>query len=151
VLGKNYKGVLKTDGFVAYDSAALGAITKSQCLGHLIRRGSEMAALKSGAAATFGEQVVKLLQAAIRLKGRREEMSEHGYQIARGRLEAGMTMLLLRSEAGETDEENLRFARHLRKHRETLFNFLDIAECEATNNKAERAIRDPVIIRKMYC
>jgi transposase len=148
VLGKNYAGILKTDGFAAYDSEDLSAIKKSKCLGHLIRRGVDVAALKSGKAAEFGQQVVKLLQAAIRLKQRQRDMTEHGYRVARGRLEAGLNLLLARSRRHETDEDNARFARLLIKHRDALFNFLDVPECEATNNKAERAIRPSVIIRK---
>ncbi|MEO8083156.1 MAG: transposase [Ardenticatenales bacterium] len=41
-----------------------------------------------------------------------------------------------------------RMARHLTKHREYLFRFLDDEAVDATNNAAERDIRPAVITRK---
>ena len=145
MLGRKYKGVLKTDCFAAYDHEHLGEIEKSKCLGHLIRRGARMADEKSGPAAQFSKEMLRLLRAAIRLKERQEDLSEHGYRTACGHLESGMDRLLKRRL---TDPENVTLATLLIKHRASLLNFLYMDNCDATNNAAERAIRPAVIIRK---
>jgi transposase len=46
LLGGEYKGVLKSDCFNAYDSRALSTIEKSKCLGHVIRRCCDAVTLK---------------------------------------------------------------------------------------------------------
>ena len=47
-----------------------------------------------------------------------------------------------------TDPDNARLARRLRKQREHLLTFLDREGVEPTNNRAERALRPAVIVRK---
>ncbi len=49
----------------------------------------------------------------------------------------------------DPDEE--RIANRLRKRTQWLFTFLDHAGVEATNNRAERALRPAVIARKLSC
>ena len=145
ILTAKFKGVLKSDCFVAYDDEDLAGIQKSKCLGHLIRRSRDIELVKSGRAVQFSKRVTQLLRAAIRLKACMSQMTQHGYAVARGRLEAALDRLL----AGNySDKDNARLARLLLKQRHALFNFLDIPGCDATNNAAERAIRPAVIIRK---
>ena len=145
ILGSDFKGVLKCDCFLAYDDADLSAIEQSKCLGHLLRRCSVVGENTTGRAVVFSRQVTKLLRAAIALKKRHDDLSPHGYLIARGRLEAGLDRLL---EGHYTDPENAKLAKLLRKHRHQLFGFLAIPELDATNNAAERDIRPGVIVRK---
>ena len=47
-----------------------------------------------------------------------------------------------------SDPDNARFAKRLRKQRRHLFTFLSFDGVEATNNRAERALRPAVVIRK---
>ncbi len=146
ILGIEFEGVLKCDCFLAYDDADLASIEQSKCLGHLLRRCTQVGDSKRGRAVAFSRQVAKLLRAAIALKQRKDALSLHGYAVAQGRLEAALDRLL----AGQyTDPDNARFAQLLRKHRHQLFNFLNVAELDATNNAAERDIRPAVIVRKM--
>jgi hypothetical protein len=49
------------------------------------------------------------------------------------------------------DPEEERVARRLRKRRQWRFTFLDHPGVEATNNRAERALRPAVITRKLSC
>jgi len=49
----------------------------------------------------------------------------------------------------DPDEE--RVANRVRKHTESLFTLLDHPGVEATNNRAERALRPAVIARKLSC
>jgi len=167
ILGTDFKGVLKCDCFLAYDDADLAAIEQSKCLGHLLRRCSEVGESTTGRAVVFSRQVTKLLRAAMAprslaarsrgwatfaLKKRQTDLTPHGYLVARGRLEAGLDRLL---QGNYTDPENAKLAKLLRKHRHQLFGFLAIPELDATNNAADgpseghlRDIRPGVIVRK---
>jgi len=143
LLGEDFAGVLGCDCFLAYD--ALHGYRQSKCAGHLLRRCAEISESKSGRAVRFSQQVARLLRAAITLKQRRRQMSEPGYAIACGRLEAALDRLL----AGQyTDPDNARLAKLLRKQREHLLTFLYVEAMDPTNNAAERELRPGVIIRK---
>lgn len=142
ILGKHYRGVLVCDCFLAYDALDYD---QSKCVGHLLRHCADLDESKCGRAARFSQQVAAVLRTAIRLKQRRTTLTPHGYHMACGRLEAELTRLL----AGEyTDEDNARFAKCLRKHREQLLKFLYVESVPPTNNAAERELRPAVIIRK---
>jgi transposase len=143
VLGKEFAGVLGCDCFLAYDPLACD---QQKCLAHLLRSCSEIETVKSRGAVRFSRQVARLLRVAIKLRERREKMSRHGYLVACGRLEAAMDRLL---EARLTDPDNVRLAQRLKKHRHQLFTFLYEEAVEATNNRAERALRPAVIVRKL--
>jgi transposase len=51
-------------------------------------------------------------------------------------------------EEPDLHDESLRFAEHLVRNRDALFLFLDRPDVEATNFRAEQAIRPAVINRK---
>jgi len=145
ILGADFAGVLGCDCFLAYD--ALKTYTQSKCAGHLLRRCAEISESKSGRAVRFSQQVARLLRAAITLKQRQadQKISEPGYAIACGRLEAALDRLL----AGHyTDPDNARLAKLLRKQRRHLLTFLYVVAMDPTNNAAEREIRPAVLIRK---
>jgi transposase len=145
ILGADFAGVLGGDCFLAYD--ALKTYTQSKCAGHLLRRCAEISESKSGRAVRFSQQVARLLRAAITLKQRQadQKISERGYAVACGRLEAALDRLL----AGHyTDPDNARLAKLLRKQRRHLLTFLYVAAMDPTNNAAEREIRPAVLIRK---
>jgi transposase len=145
LLGEDFAGVLGCDCFLAYD--ALPTYTQSKCAGHLLRRCAEISESKSGRAVRFSQQAARLLRAAIVVKQRRtdQKISDHGYAVACGRLEAALDRLL----AGHyTDPDNARFAKLLRKQRPHLLTFLYVDAMAPTNNAAEREIRPAVLIRK---
>lgn len=132
VLGPDFEGVLGCDGFLAYDAVDYD---QQKCLWH---RCSQIEAMKSRGGVRFSRRVAALLRAAMRLKERRAAMSEPGYRVACGRIEAAMGRLL---ESHLTDPDNAKLAAHLKKHRAWLFRFLYEEAVEATNNRAERALR----------
>jgi transposase len=142
ILGEDFAGVLGCDCFLAYDPLDY---RQSKCVGHLLRRCSDLSENKTGPAVRFSQQVARLLRGAIALKARRASLSEHGYAVACGRLEAALDRLL----AGNyTDPDNARLAKLLRKQRTRLFTFLYVEAVAPTNNIAERDLRPSVIIRK---
>ena len=142
ILGQDFVGVLSCDCFLAYDALPY---TQNKCVAHLLRRCKEIAESKTRNAVTFSRQVAKLLRAAIALKSRQDSLSEHGYAVACGRIEAALDRLL---DKQLSDPDNMRFAKLLRKQRDRLFTFLYVKAVDPTNNQAEREIRPAVIIRK---
>lgn len=142
ILGTDYAGVLVSDCFLAYDPLTCA---QSKCVGHLLRRCKELQEMKSGRAVQFTRDLAHLLRAASTLKERRGQLSEHGYQVACGRLEAALDRLLARNL---TDPDNARFAKTLRKQRPRLLTFLYHDAVPPTNNAAERELRPAVVVRK---
>src|SRR5262249_7611423 len=75
------------------------------------------------------------------------EISRHGLAVARGRLENQLSDLILPTKANAANE---RLAQHLWAHRDDLFTFLRQPGLDATNWRAELAIRFGVILRKFW-
>jgi hypothetical protein len=143
VLGEDFQGTLGCDCFLSYNAVSCA---QQKCLSHLIRNAKDIEKTKSRGAVRFPRALQRLLQAAIRLKRRKDQLSPHGYAIARGRLEAALDRLLT---AALTDPDNARFAERLRTHRHRLLVFLYHDAVQPTNNAAERALRPAVIARKL--
>jgi len=97
----------------------------------------------------FPRTVQAILQAALQLRDRREEgqISERGVAVARGRLQARLDRSLQRSYRSP---RNRRLANHLVRERDALFTFLNCPGLEATNWRAEQAIRPMVVTRKVW-
>jgi hypothetical protein len=91
--------------------------------------------------------VASVLRAGINLHRRRGELTPHGFNSQRGKIEAALDRLL---EKNLTDPDNARLARRLQKHRDHIFTYLydETGETDPTNNAAEREIRPAVITRK---
>jgi transposase len=141
-LGQDFAGVLISDCFLAYDPLTCA---KSKCVGHLLRRCATLLESGNAAARQFSEQAARLLRGALTLKERQATLSEHGYRVACGRLEAAFDRLLDRAYR---QADTVRFVKLLRKQRPYLFTFLYHEAVAPTNNAAERELRPAVIIRK---
>jgi transposase len=143
VLGKDYRGVLVSDCFPAYDPLPY---LKGKCSAHLLRRCSELARSKVRGAVRFPRRVAAVLRQALALKRRRGKIGDHGYAAVRGRVHAAWRRLL----AGRyTDPDNARLAKLLRKHRDSVLRFLDHDGVSGTNHLAEQEIRPAVVVRKL--
>jgi hypothetical protein len=147
VLGEEFKGILTTDCYLAYDDRKFKEWLKQKCVGHLLKDLKEMKESKSGRALHFARQVTIVLQEALRLKAEKDRLDPFTfYQRARA-LEARLDVLIA-PQRRLSDRDNVRFAKRLRKHRPHLLRFLYVDELEATNNLAERMLRPAVITRK---
>src|SRR5262249_36203478 len=120
-----------------------------QCLNHLLRRADEMAATATRGAVRFPRQAAELLRAGLGLRDRHTagQISTHGLAVAPGRLESRLTELIFPPKANAANE---RLAQHLWAHRDDLFTFLRQPGLDATNWRAELAIRFGVILRKVW-
>jgi hypothetical protein len=106
------------------------------------------AAAATRGAVRFPRRVAELLRAGLDLRGRHAagEISRHGLAVARGHLENQLSALIFPIK---TNAANERLAQHLWAHRDDLFTFLRQPGLDATNWRAELAIRFGVILRKV--
>ena len=144
VLGADFDGVLVRDGWVVYRSYTNGE--HQSCLQHLRRRCEEL--LEEHPHCGWAGQVQDTLQAALALRDRRNAggISDHGLATARGRLLAQISRLIDNPPPHDDAE---RFAAHLAVEFGAIFTFLWDPAVDATNWRAEQAIRPAVVIRKV--
>lgn len=147
VLGKDWAGTMIHDGWKPYDSFT-GAFHQ-QCLRHLKNRCEEILQTAVGAAVRFPRQVLQLVDMAFAV--RREY--EAGRMDADQMVDEGLTLGCVLDElaAGRFRyEPNRRLAKHLAKHSIQWFWFLIAPGTDATNYRAEQALRPAVVNRKVW-
>src|SRR5215475_11793036 len=147
ILGLDYDGTMIHDGWSPYDQFV--SAQHQQCLNHLLRRADNMAATATRGTVRFPRRVAELLRAGLDLHDRHAagEISRHGLAVARGRLESQLSDLVFPPKANAANE---RLAQHLWAHRSDLFTFLRQPGLDATNWRAELAIRFGVVLRKVW-
>ncbi|HLJ96220.1 MAG TPA: IS66 family transposase [Gemmataceae bacterium] len=147
ILGLDYDGTMIHDGWSPYDQ--FEDARHQQCLNHLLRRADGVAVTATRGAVCFPRRVAELLRTGLDLRDRHAagEISRHGLAVARGRLENQLSDLVF---PPKTDAANERLAQHLWAHRDDLFTFLRQPGLDATNWRAELAIRFGVILRKVW-
>ena len=140
VLGADFSGVLVRDGWAPYRrfTEALQA--------HLLRRTRHLQ--DDHPRSRWVVRVKAVLQAALELRDRRDAggLSDHGLATARGRLLARLARLIAKPSPLEAAE---RFAAHLAIEFPAVLAFLWDPSVDATNWRAEQAIRPAVVIRKV--
>jgi transposase len=147
VLGADYSGFLVRDGWSVYRQFVHAY--HQTCLAHLLRRCREMGMVLGSRAGRFPLRVQSILQQSLRLRDRcaQQQISPRGLAAVRGRLEAEMDRLL---QANYRRPENRRLANHLRREQDALFSFLHCPGLDATNWRAQQAIRPMVVTRKVW-
>ncbi len=147
VLGEGFDGFLVRDGWGVYRQ--FGKALHQTCLAHLLRRCREMIPVAGTNGAQFPRAVQTLLQSSLDLRDRRDrgQLSPHGVAVARGQLEARLDRVLQRRTRSPA---NRRLRNHLVREREAVFTFLYCPGLEATNWRAEQAIRPMVVTRKVW-
>jgi len=147
VLGADFAGFLVRDGWCIYRQ--FSQALHQTCLAHLLRRCREMLLVARKGEAEFPRTVQAILQQALQLRDRRErgQISDPGVAVARGKLEARLDRSLQRRYRSPG---NQRLANHLLRERDALFTFLICPGLEATNWRAEQAIRPMVVTRKVW-
>jgi transposase len=147
ILGADYAGVMIHDGWSPYDGFAQAS--HQQCLGHILRRCHDLLETATGGTVRFPRRVQELLQAALDLRDRHAagQISGHGLAVARGRLANELADAVFPPKSNAANE---RLAQHLWNHLDQLLTFLTMPGLDATNWRAELAIRFGVILRKVW-
>jgi transposase len=147
ILGPDFDGFLIVDGFKAYDVLDY---KKGQCNSHLLHRAKEMSeAAEPGEAAKL-RRLIALLQEAIALADRREQLTPGAYERRVTDIEDRFTAWLANvARARTTSAELDRLFKHMVNHFDEWLVFLREPEVPPTNNHAEQMIRPAVISRKI--
>ena len=143
VLGTDYAGVLVRDGWQVYRRYKG---LHQTCINHLLQRCTELQ--RKHPYSLWGPKVKAVLQAGldVRDRCRNGELTRHGLDSLRGRLEARLGRLI---DAPPPLKDAKRFAKHLANEFPAVFLFLRDPSIDATNWRAEQAIRPAVVIRKV--
>jgi transposase len=147
ILGRDWSGVMIHDGWSVYDRFTRAR--HQQCLAHLLRRCRELLETAVSSAARFPRAVKALLQRALSVRDRFRagHLTRRGLRTLAGRFTAQMRQLVAGTKRNAANE---RFAKHLGRHVDELFTFLREPNVDATNWRAEQAIRPAVVNRKVW-
>lgn len=147
LIDPDYGGFLIHDGWSPYEQFILGL--HQTCLAHLLRRARELEESARGGGVIFPRQVKAILQDALVVRDQRDagELTPRQAVNRAKRLSAQMSELLVPTRANAANE---RFAGHLWKRQHSLFTFLQFPGVDATNHKAEQAIRPAIVNRKVW-
>lgn len=145
VIGVDYDGVLQRDGWQSYRQ--FHRALHQTCLAHLLRRCRVL--LLDYPQHPFVTAVKAVLQVALatRERYRRGAISGHGLATARGQLIERLGRLLARTPSRRVTIQ--RFQAHLIVEFDAIFSFLFDPTLDATNWRAEQALRPAVVTRKM--
>ena len=145
--GANFDGFLVRDGWAVY--RRFTQAVHQTCLAHLLRRCREMLEVATPAEAKFPLAMKEILQDSLKLRDRRDlnQIGEHELAIACEQLEDRLDSAL---ERNYRSAANRRLSNHLLRERDAIFPFLYCPGLDATNYRAEQAIRPMVVTRKVW-
>ena len=144
VLDAEFDGVLVRDGWAPY--RRFDRALHQTCLAHLLRRCKHLR--DDHPRSRWAVQVEAVLQAGLALRDRRDDgrLTDHGLASVRGRLLARLGRLI---DTPPLLDDAERFAAHLHTEFAAVFAFLWDPSVDATNWRAEHAIRPAVVTRKV--
>lgn len=145
MIGQDYAGVLVRDGWQSYRHFTHAR--HQTCLAHLLRRCRRL--LLDYPDQPFVAEVKRILQAALRTRAQYQQgaISAHGLAVARGQHLERLGRLLERTPSRRLLVQ--RFQSHLVREDDAIFSFLFEPTLDATNWRAEQALRPAVVTRKM--
>jgi transposase len=145
ILGPDFNGYLIVDGLNTYDVLE---VAKGRCNSHLLRRCKDLMDVVPAAEQTHVTNLTTLLQDAIDLAQRREQLPPDRYARRVDKIENRLDSWLDQLPASPSPDLN-RLDNHVRRHRGEWLVFLHDAEVPPTNNHAEQMLRPAFITRKV--
>lgn len=147
LIGEDYQGTMTHDGYASYERFELAL--HQTCIDHLLRRCRELLEHATRGAVIFPRQVKALLHEALEVRDHRDagRITARTAAARADDLERRMQTLLVSRRHNAANE---RLANHLWNHCTQLFMFLRFPGIDATNHKAEQAIRPAVVNRKVW-
>jgi len=156
ILGEDFSGVLERDGWAPYRS--FQHASHQTCYAHLLKRAAGLIEDSLAGQARVPHAVRRLLKDALCLRDQRERTAteEGGEGEVIDAQEFGLRVQDLERRADQllqikpTHEPNRRLLAHLRTEREHMFTFLYRPGVQATNWRAEQALRPAIVNRKNW-
>jgi transposase len=150
LLGANFLGKLVTDRWSAYTIVAREQ--RQFCLAHLLRDATGMSE-RGNLGAAIGRHLERIFRSAIKLfYDRRDGLIDQLTFEKTGAILRAECLLRLNAGAaleGVRDKRTRGMCKALAKAESCIWTFLSSPNVEPTNNRAERAIRPAVIVRKL--
>lgn len=147
ILGEDYNGVLERDGWAPYRRFVHAR--QQSCHGHLLRRTGELIASSTGGQARVSHATRRVLKDALCLRDQRDagviDADELGLKVTELRERTDKLLHI-----SPTHEPNRQLLAHLQTEREHLFTFLTEPGVQATNWRAEQALRPAIVNRKSW-
>jgi hypothetical protein len=146
LLGKAFGGVVVADFYSAYNQLEA---PKQRCLVHLLREVKETGEANEFFKKTsFARKLRRWCKDALNLKDQRQQrkLNKAKYEGKTARLEQRLEALAKTTDSHPDVE---RLAKRLLRHQQELTRFLHERKLEGTNNRAERALRPAVVLRKI--
>jgi hypothetical protein len=149
-LGEEYQGIMTSDFYSAYNDN-IKARGKQKCLAHLLREIKKITEknLELGSQEELPcSRLTEALKAAIKVwnEFQRGKRTSENLRIIK---QATAQKLIEFISFPSKNKDIQRLKKRLIKHESELLTFLDHPEIEPTNNRAERALRASVIMRKI--
>jgi transposase len=148
ILGADYSGVLERDGWAPY--RRFQHARHQTCLAHLLRRCAAMIEDARAGQARIPHALRRILHDALELRARRDAddvIDADAFGLRVQELRARTDKLLA---GNPTHAPNRKLLAHLANEREHLFTFLTEPGVQATNWRAEQALRPAVTNRKHW-
>lgn len=143
----DYRGTLIHDGWAPY--LRFSQATHQTCIAHLLRRSKEILETARGGAVVFPRRIKGLLHEAMEVRDRRD-VGDIKPATAQRRARSLRAQVVTLSEPAKSNAINERFAGHLYRQQHHLFTFLKAEGIDATNWRAEQALRNPIVNRKVW-
>jgi len=140
VLGEDFKGVLTSDFFSAYNKFIC---RKQKCWVHF-QRNAKKVEQNSEETKKFCKTVKRLVKDMAKFKETNPPQEEIAK--AKKRFQRRFNKII---KGPYTDPDCIRLAKLLNQHKDSMLTFLEVASVDYHNNTAERIIRPFVVIRKI--
>jgi transposase len=145
ILGADFAGVLERDGWAPYRSFTRAR--HQTCYAHLLKRAGELIEDSIAGQAKVPHAVRRILKDALALREKRDVIDADEFGLKVTELSERTDKLL---EIKPSHEPNRRLLAHLRTEREHMFTFLTEGGVQATNWRAEQALRPAIVNRKNW-
>ena len=145
ILGEGFSGVLERDGWAPYRQFTNAR--HQTCHAHLLRRTGELIAGSLAGQARVPHAARRILKDALALREQRDVIDAREFGLRVSDLHEQTDKLL---QMRPTHVPNRRLLSHLANEREHMFTFLTEHGVEATNWRAEQALRPAVVNRKSW-
>jgi len=147
IIPADYHGKLVHDGFKSY--LRFWRAGHQTCNGHLLRRCHELLEVARGGAVIFPRRVKEILQQGLAVRDRRDA-GEISAKTAVRQADHLQTRMVALTAPVKTNPANERFAAHLFGQQSHLFTYLRMEGLDATNYRAEQALKMPIVNRKVW-
>lgn len=152
ILGEDFAGVLERDGWAPYRSFTHAR--HQTCYAHLLKRTGEMIEDSIAGQARVPHAARRILKDALALRAGRDAAVDEDDVIDAEEYGLKVTELSQRTDkllqTNPTHAPNRRLLGHLRNERQHMFTFLEQPGVQATNWRAEQALRPAIVNRKNW-